>query len=374
MERRSRSRSSAAKASRRASRRTIARTRSRSRSTAQRPEDLVQPRPRQPAQSQAGWRARADRAHRGEHRSRAPCRPQPRGVICEVMNDDGTNGARARPRDLLQAPSPEDGHDQGPDRLPAAQRTLLGRYARRCDPPPIEAGECRGRRLSLDPRRQASPCAGQGEVAGQQDVLVRVHSECVTGDVFHSPALRLRRAAASGPRDDRGRGTGRAALTSRRRVRGIGLLNKLRGLKLQEDGLDTVEANGRLGLPSNLRDYGIGAQILVDLGSRRSASSPTTEEDPRPRGLRPVGDRQIPIEPGAESEQRRLSARQARQARPHSPPPGLDLDAELPPQRAGGQSGAIDAALCDRRCRFYSRSPTRLRRDARSGLESDGRD
>jgi 3,4-dihydroxy 2-butanone 4-phosphate synthase / GTP cyclohydrolase II len=145
----------------------------------------------------------------------------------------------------------------------------------------------------------------KGDVRGKDDVLVRVHSECLTGDVFHSLRCdcgeQLEQALARLAEEERG-----VLLYMTQEGRGIGLLNKLKAYELQEAGFDTVEANLELGLPADAREYGIGNQILADLGLttiRILTNNPKKLTGIEGFGLTVV--EQVPIETAPTAENRR---------------------------------------------------------------------
>ncbi|MGI8558062.1 MAG: bifunctional 3,4-dihydroxy-2-butanone-4-phosphate synthase/GTP cyclohydrolase II [Solirubrobacteraceae bacterium] len=251
----------------------------------------------------------------------------PAGVICEVMNDDGS---MARVADLISYCARHDLKLVTIKDLIAYRRRhdkLVERVVSTALPTEFGDFEAVGYRSLVDDKHHVALV--KGEVIGRSDVLVRVHSECLTGDVFHSLRCDCGEQLGSALAMIEHEGEG-VLLYLSQEGRGIGLLNKLRAYRLQEDGYDTVEANERLGLPADLRDYGIGAQILADLGL--SSIRILTNNPKKIRGLEGYGlsvSAQIPIEhePNVHNEAYLRTKRERMGHTLHHQ--GLNLDAEL---------------------------------------------
>ena len=291
------------------------------------PRDLVQPGHIFPLKSRSGGvLERAGQTEASVDLARL-AGLNPAGVICEVMNDDGT---MARVPDLVDYCARHELKMITVAELIAYRRRhdkLVERVVSTRLPTAFGDFEAVGYRSLVDDKHHVALV--KGEVSGRADVLVRVHSECLTGDVFHSLRCdcgeQLESALAMIEREGEG-----VLLYLSQEGRGIGLLNKLRAYKLQEDGLDTVEANERLGLPADLRDYGIGAQILSDLGL--SSIRILTNNPKKIRGLEGYGlsvAAQVPIEQAPNehnTEYLRTKARRMGHTLHHQ---GLNLDEEL---------------------------------------------
>jgi len=227
----------------------------------------------------------------------------PAGVVCEIMNDDGT---MARVDDLV--PYCE---RHGLTMVTVAD---LIEYRRRTEKLveratavrlPTAYGEFTAVAFRETLTGKHHVALVKGEVDGRENVLVRVHSECLTGDVFHSLRCdcgeQLEQALVRIGEEERG-----VLLYMAQEGRGIGLLPKLRAYELQEEGLDTVEANLELGFPADAREYGIGSQILADLGLstiRILTNNPRKITGIEGFGLRVV--EQVPIEISPNAENRR---------------------------------------------------------------------
>ena len=224
----------------------------------------------------------------------------PAGVICEVLNEDGTTAKRPQ----LEAFAEEHGLTFITVAQLVAHRLKNERLVHRVAEArlPTEHGEWKIIGYHNDVDSHEHVALVKGDVTSAEGVLVRMHSKCMTGDVFHSQRCdcgwQLDTAMAMIERVGRG-----VIVYLDQEGRGIGLLNKLKAYELQDRGADTVEANEQLGFKPDLRNYGIGAQILLDLGLK--SIRPITNNPRKLVGLEGYGlhvEERVPIEQPAHDD------------------------------------------------------------------------
>ncbi|NVL91842.1 MAG: bifunctional 3,4-dihydroxy-2-butanone-4-phosphate synthase/GTP cyclohydrolase II [Desulfobacterales bacterium] len=228
---------------------------------------------------------------------------KPAAVICEIMNEDGTMARRPNLNAFAQSHGLRVVTIADIIAYRMRNESFVHREAETVLPTPC--GEFKAIAFSNELDNSEHLALIKGEIDPEKDILVRVHSECLTGDVFGSYRCdcgdQLKRALEMINKEGLG-----VVIYLRQEGRGIGFANKLKAYALQDKGLDTVEANKRLGFKPDLRDYGVGAQILVALGVKRMkimTNNPKKIVGLEGYGLTVTGRVPIEIPPRAENEE-----------------------------------------------------------------------